>query len=86
MLMQLPVKGFTTDKSNRGPCWKGAGGDVLQLEKAVGVDVPLEAWDGVKDGCLTGAEILGVGLENILGVSGTGGKGTGGSTGGTGGV
>lgn len=84
MLIQLPVRGFTTDKSSRGPCWKGE--DVLRLEKPVGVDVPLEGWDAVYGGCLTGTEILGVGLENILGVSGTGGNGTGGSTGATGGV
>ena len=45
MLMQLPVRGFTTDKSSRGPCRNG--GDELRFGKAVGVDVPLEGWDDV---------------------------------------
>ena len=82
MLMQLPVSGLTTDKSRRGPAWKGAGGEVALLGKGVGVEVPLDCWDDGKEGGLTGTEILGVGLENIRGVSGTGGKGTGGNTGG----
>ena len=42
----------------------------------------LDCCDDGKEGGRTGTEILGVGLENILGVSGTGGKGTGGNTGG----